>query len=261
MSKAIWVVSLSVLLASCAPRLLRLPADPGAPAPDFLQTYRGATAACSGVKTLTAELGLSGRAGGRGIRGRAIVGVERPASLRLEGVAPFGPPAFILAARAGSGTLLLPRDGRVLRDTPPQDILGALTGISLNPEDLHAVLTGCLVSGGEPTAGRLHQNGWLAVDLPGDATLYLERRGTTWQPRAGRRPGWQIEYAPGQGNFPENVRIRSANPAMDVDLTASVGQLETNVAIPPAAFAVDVPSDARPITLGELRDAGRLGGE
>jgi len=261
MIKTLWVLGLSVLLASCAPRLLRLPTDPGAPAPDFLLTYRAATAACSGVKTLTAELGLSGRAGGRGIRGRAIVGVERPASLRLEGVAPFGPPAFILAARAGSGTLLLPRDERVLRDTPPQDILGALTGISLNPADLQAVLTGCLVSGGEPTAGRLHQNGWLAVDLPGEATLYLERRGTAWQPRAGRRPGWQIEYAPSQGNFPENVRIRSVNPAVDVDLTASVGQLETNVAIAAAAFAVDVPSDALPITLEELRDAGPLGGE
>ena len=261
MSKALWVLGLSVLLASCAPRLLRLPTDPGAPAPDFLQTYRAATAACGGVKTLTAELGLSGRAGGRGIRGRAIVGVERPASLRLEGVAPFGPPAFILAARAGSGTLLLPRDERVLRDTPPQDILGALTGISLNPGDLQAVLTGCLVSGGDPTAGRLHQNGWLSVDLPGGSTMFLERRGTRWQARAGRRPGWQIEYVPWQGDFPQQVRIRSVDPAVDVDLTADVGQLETNVPIDPAAFAVDIPPDALPISLGELRDAGPLGGE
>ena len=213
------------------------------------------------MKTLTAELGLSGRAGGRRIRGRAIVGVERPASLRLEGVAPFGPPAFILAARAGAGTLLLPRDGRVLRDTPPQEILGALTGISLNPADLQAVLTGCLIADGEPAGGRLHQNGWMSVDLPGEATLYLERRGAQWQARAGRRPGWQIEYAPSQGDFPQSVRIRSVNPAVDVDLTASVGQLETNIAIDPAAFAVAIPPDALPISLAELRDAGPLGGE
>jgi hypothetical protein len=257
----IWFLGFFVALSGCAPRLLRLPTDPGAPAPDFLQTYRTATAACSGVKTLTAELGLSGRAGGRRIRGRAIIGVERPASLRLEGVAPFGPPAFILAARAGAGTLLLPRDDRVLRDTPPQDILGALTGVALNPADLQAVLTGCLVAGGEPTDGRLHQNGWIAVDLPGEATLYLERRGTQWQPRAGRRPGWQIEYAPSQGDFPQDVRLRSVNPAVDVDLSASIGQLETNLAIDPAAFAVDVPPGALPITLAELRDAGPLGGE
>ena len=30
--------------------------------------------------------------------------------MRLEGVAPFGPPAFILVARGGEATLLLPRD-------------------------------------------------------------------------------------------------------------------------------------------------------
>jgi hypothetical protein len=256
-----WVLGFCVFLASCAPRLVRLPTDPGAPAPDFLQTYRAATAACSGVKTLTAELGLSGRAGGRRIRGRAIIGVERPASLRLEGVAPFGPPAFILAARAGTGTLLLPRDDRVLRDTPPQDILGALTGVSLNPADLQAVLTGCLIASGEPTAGRLHQNGWMSVDLPGEATLFLERRGTQWQARAGRRPGWQIEYTPWQGDFPQDVRLRSVNPTVNVDLNASVGQLETNIAIDPAAFAVDVPPGAFPISLAELRDAGPLGGE
>jgi hypothetical protein len=257
----IWFLGFIVALSGCAPRLLRIPTDPGAPAPDFLQTYRAATAACSGVKTLTAELSLSGRAGDRRIRGRAHIGFERPASLRLEGVAPFGPPAFILAARAGTGTLLLPRDDRVLRNTPPQDILGALTGVSLNPADLQAVLTGCLIASGEPAAGRLHQNGWMSVDLPGEATLYLERRGTQWQPRAGRRPGWQVEYAPWQGNFPVDVRLRSVSPTVNVDLNVSVAQLETNIAMNPAAFVVDVPPGALSITLAELRDAGPLGGE
>src|SRR5688572_15486779 len=76
-----WVVGLVsvLLLSSCAPRLLQLPTDPGAPAPNFAQAYDDATSACRGVKTLTAELGLSGQAGGRTIRGRAIIGFERPA--------------------------------------------------------------------------------------------------------------------------------------------------------------------------------------
>ena len=254
-----WVLGFAVVLASCAPRLLTLPTDPGAPAPNFAQAYTAATTACRGVKTLTAELGLSGRSGGRTIRGRAIVGVERPASLRLEGVAPFGPPAFILAARGGSGTLLLPRDERVLRNTPPEEILGALTGVSLNPADLQAVLTGCLTAQGEPSAGRLHDNGWMAIDLPGDATIYLEQQAGRWVPRAGRRPGWQIEYSGWQGTFPGQVRLRSTTASVDVDMTASVAQLETNVPINPAAFAIDVPVDSLAITLAELRDAGPLG--
>lgn len=256
-----WVLAVSVLWSACAPRLIRLPADPGSPVPGFADIYRGATAACAGVRTLTAELALSGRAGGRSIRGRAIVGFERPASMRLEGVAPFGPPAFILAARGGRGTLLLPRDDRVVRETPPEEILGALTGVALAPADLQAVLTGCLAAGGEPMSGRLHENGWVSVDL-GDATrLYMEREGTMWQPRAGRRPGWEVEYPAWQGPFPETVRLRSSNPAVEVDLTAGMSQLETNLSIDPAAFTVNVPRDALPMTLAELRDAGPLRGE
>ena len=114
------------------------------PFPEFADRFRRVTMTCAGVRTMTAELALAGRAGGRRLRGRAIAGFERPASMRLEGVAPFGPPAFILAARAGTATLLLPRDNRVLRKAAPEDILGALTGVALSPADLQAILTGCV---------------------------------------------------------------------------------------------------------------------
>jgi hypothetical protein len=43
-----------------------------------------------------------------------------------------------------------------------------------------------------------------------------------------------------------------------VDLTAALSQIETNLDIPAEAFAPSVPSDAAPITLEELRDAGPL---
>jgi hypothetical protein len=246
------------VFSACAARRLTLPADPGAPFPDFVDAHRAATAACTGVRTLTAELALSGRAAGRGIRGRAIVGFARPASMRLEGVAPFGPPAFILAASGGSGTLLLPRDDRVVRDTRPEDILGALTGVALAPADLQAVLTGCLTAAAEPTGGRLHQNGWASIDFSSGTTMYLERRGDIWQPRAGRRPGWEVEYSAWQGQFPQTVRLRSSNATVDVDLSAGISQLETNVTIDAAAFAVSVPPGALSMTLAELREAGPL---
>src|SRR5688572_12887089 len=81
-----------LMLAACASRLLSLPADPGSTLPDFERIHREATAGCASVRTLTAELALSGRAGSQRVRGTAIVGFERPRSIRLEGVAPFGPP-------------------------------------------------------------------------------------------------------------------------------------------------------------------------
>ena len=247
-----------MLVSGCAPRLLSLPTDPGNPLPDFVQIHRQATSACADVRTLTAELSLSGRAGGRTIRGRAIAGFERPGSLRLEGVAPFGPPGFILAADGDGATLLLPRDNRVLRNARAEDVLGALTGVSLAPADLQAILTGCVASMPGAVGGRLHQRGWASIDLPGDATLYLERVGDGWRPRAARRPGWQVEYPAWQGRFPRNVRLRSVDPAVDVDLTAVVSQIEANITIDPAAFMVIVPADALPLTLVELRNAGPL---
>src|SRR6476646_11200910 len=103
------------------------------------------SAACAGVRTLTAEIALSGRAGRQKLRGRVIAGFARPASMRLEGVAPFGPPGFILVSRGGDATLLLPREERVVTGASPEDVLGALTGVALAPADLHAVLTGCVL--------------------------------------------------------------------------------------------------------------------
>ena len=247
-----------IALSGCAARRVSLPADPGTLFPDFAEAYQAATASCGGVRTLTAELGLSGSAGGRRVRGRAIVGFAQPDSMRLEGVAPFGPPAFILAARDGHGSLLLPRDRRAVRDAPPEEILDALVGIALSPAALQAVLTGCVVPVAPPVAGRLHENGWASIDLGDGATIYLQREGTGWRIRAGRRRGWQVDYPSWQGTFPGAVRLTSLDGAVDVDVTAAVSQLETNVPIDQSAFVIDIPQDAIALSLTDLREAGPL---
>src|SRR5262249_27181041 len=218
------------------------------------------SAACAGVRTLTAEMALSGRAGRQRLRGRVVAGFARPASMRLEGVAPFGPPAFILVARGENATLQLPRDARVLRGAKPEDILGALAGATLGPADLQAILTGCGVAAPPAADARQHANGWASINLAGGATLYLEPRkgntGPVWQIRAAHRAGWQIEYPAWSGNFPGSVRLQSDQPALMVDLTVGLSQIETNKDLEDAAFTVNVPRDADPITLDELRNAG-----
>ena len=242
----------------CAHPRLALPTDPGAPLPDFLAIHTQVSSACAGVRTLTSELALSGRAGRQRLRGRVVAGFARPASMRLEGVAPFGPPAFILAARAGTAVLLLPRDSRVLRGARAEDILGALTGVMLGPADLLAILTGCVAPAPQPTAGRVHGNGWASIDLMGGTTIYLQKRSDAWQLRAARRAGWQIEYPMWSGAFPPSVRLQSEGPALMVDLTAALSQVETNVDLDENAFTVTVPNDAEAITLDELRQNGPL---
>ena len=207
------------------------------------------------------ELALSGRAGRQKLRGRVIAGFARPASMRLEGVAPFGPPGFILASRDGNAVLLLPRDmPRVLRGAKPEEILGALTGVSLSPADLAAILTGCVTPAPKAAAGRLHTNGWASIELAGGATLYLQPvKPAGWTLRAARRAGWQIEYPAWANGFPQSVRLQSDQPAAAVDLTAGLSQIETNKDLEDAAFAVTIPAGAESITLDELRDNGPLG--
>ena len=178
--------------------------------------------------------------------------------MRLEGVAPFGPPAFILASGGATATLLLPRDNRVVRNARADDILGALTGVGLSPADLQAVITGCVAPVATPASGTLHPTGWASIDLGDGATMYLQREGTDWRLRAGRRRGWQVEYPSWQGAFPGAVRLISLDAAVNVDVEATVSQLETNVPIDQKAFVVDVPAGATELSLAELRQSGPL---
>ena len=258
MGFGMWILGCVVFASGCAARRFQFPADSGTPFPDFAAVYTQLTMACAATRTLTTELSLSGRAGGQTLRGRVIAGFARPASMRLEGVAPFGPPAFILAASDETGTLLLPRDNRVLQGARAEDLLGALTAVALAPADLQAILTGCVVPDAQPAAGHTHRNGTASIDLTGGATMYVERDGGRWRIRAATRSGWDIEYPEWQGDFPARVRLRSRDPGSNVDLTAGLSQLEANVDLTPAAFTVDIPPRAVPMTLEELRTNGPI---
>jgi hypothetical protein len=178
--------------------------------------------------------------------------------MRLEGLAPVGQPAFILAVQRGTATLLLPRDERVLRGARAEEILGALTGVPFAPADLQAILTGCVMPSPKVSAA-WERGDWTVLELEGGAALYLRRASGGLELRAARRGNWQIEYAGWQGSFPATVRLVSTG-GPDVDMTARLSQVERNVDLDAKAFTVDVPPDALPITLEELREAGPLRG-
>ncbi|MSO45706.1 MAG: hypothetical protein EXQ59_02920 [Acidobacteria bacterium] len=254
------LVLFAVAASGCAAQRVSLPGGAGPPLPDFAAIHAEVTRACAGTRTFTAELALAGRAGDERLRGRVVAGFERPASMRLEGVAPFGAPAFILAARGDEAVLLLPRDGRVLRGARADEILGAIAGVRLAPADLIAMLTGCVTASPIATAGHLHENGWASLDLDGGARLFLRRQNDAWQIQAAQRDGWQFEYPAWNGRFPERVRLRSNQAGVRVDLTATLSQIEANVDIDPAAFTVNAAPNAAVLTLEELQAAGPLRG-
>jgi hypothetical protein len=242
---------------SCGAPLMTLPAGAGTPAPDALDALATATADCRGVRTLTAEVAASGKVGGRRIRVRMSAGVAAPASARLEAVAPFGPPIFILVATGDDATLLLPRDERVLQHGRPADVLDAVAGVPLSAADLHAVLTGCapVVSQAE---GRSLGGDWRIVTDPAGDALYLQRAGgASWRLVSVVRRGWRVDYRDPLNGVPRTLRITSASRdgASSFDVTLALSQVETNVPLGADVFRVDVPRGASPITLDELRHA------
>ena len=80
-------------------------------------------------------------------------------------------------------------------------------------------------------------------------------------PLGARRAGALVEYRAFAGDRPQTVRL-GATPgtagASRADLSLTLQQVETNVALGDEAFTLAVPDGAKVLTLSELRQAGVL---
>jgi outer membrane lipoprotein-sorting protein len=248
-------------VAGCAPKPPALPSGQGTPFPDYQSAYQHATAACRGVKTITLSMALSGKAGTTKLRGRIDAGFEAPARARLEGIAPFGKPVFILVADGNRGTLVLPREDRVLRDAAPDQIVEALAGVRLGPDALRMVVSGCGLGIGAPKDGRTFANGWTAVSLADGSTVYLRRNAGAWEVAAAANGPLTVMYADYAAGRPSTIRLRAESQGRtSADLTLRLSDVEINTTLDPRTFEVDLPAHAVPLTLEELRRSGPFGG-
>jgi hypothetical protein len=251
---------------SCAARIPPRPAGTPTPDPTAGDAFAIATAACKGFRSIEGELSLSGRAGGERVRGRILTGLEAGGAVRLEAVAPFGAPFFVLAGRNERATLVLPREHRVLKDTGVAEVLERLTGLTLGADDLRLILSGCLVDRAEPSDGRQWGGGWRAVTIGLDRVAYLRMQNGQPILTAADYGSWRVDYSAHAGGFPRVVRVRraegpgslAAGSDAAIDITARVEQLQVNTAINPLAWMVEIPSDAEPMTLDELRSIAPL---
>ncbi len=251
---------LILVSAACGPRRLSLPSGAGQPFPGFGAAFDEATRPCRAIDTMTAELGVSGRVGGQRLRGRVLAGFSRPASLRLEGLAPFGPPAFILVSSGGRATLLLPRDRAVLEGEPPEAIIDALVGLPLAPATLHAILAGCGLVASDATAGLAFGEGWARIEGAAGESTWLRQDGSGhWSVIAAVANSLRVEYEEREGGVPRRVLLELVDAEPRTELRLRVAGADLNVALGDEAFTVEIPDKARPITLGELRRAGPLG--
>lgn len=248
-----------LLITACAARMPPRPAGTATPDPTAAAAFETATAACNaGSRSIEAELRLSGRAGGERVRGRVLTGLEAGGSIRLEAPAPFGAPFFILAGRNERATLFLPRERRVLTDTGVRDVLERITGLALGADDLRLILSGCLVERAAPAEGRQWGSEWKAVTIAPDRVAYLRMQKGQPVLTAADYGSWHIDYSAHNANGHAGVvRVRSAGDTA-IDIIARVEQLTVGGPIDPRAWSVDVPSDADPMTLDELRSIAPL---
>lgn len=247
------------LAAACAPHAFRLPSGPFQPIEGGAELFDAVTRRCEAVRTLRAEMAVTGRVLGERVRGRLLAGLERGGHLRLEGVAPFGAPLFIVVARAEQATLLLPRERRVLEGTSAADLLEALAGIRLTGDEFFDLLTGCFGRGLAVRGARAAGREWAVVDFDEGGVAYLRRQTAIWQLLAGMRRALAVEYTRTAGLLPSTVRCRVEAGSESTDLRFGLGDADTNVPLDPAAFSVVLPADAVPLTLEELRRSGLLG--
>ena len=263
---AFCILHFALLVSSCAPKSLTLPTGTSTPLAD-LSPMVDALDHCDGVTTLTAEIGLSGRVAGQRLRGTLHAGFAPPEALRLEAVAPFGGPFFLLAGKNGRATLLLARENRVLRDAPAGEILEALAGLNQTPADLRAWIAGCPGATGEASNPRSYGADWVAADMGSGRQLWLNRvptmrgaSGRSWRLVAVNAGPLTVEFTEHSGTEPGRLRIRQAEgPGAEAfDIRLALRQVERGADLADAAFAVEVPADAVPITIDELRQSGPL---
>lgn len=250
-------LAVALLLSACAARTPPRPVGSPTPDPTAGDAFTTATAACKGFRSIEGELSLSGRAGGERVRGRILTGLESGGAVRLEAVAPFGAPFFVLAGRNERATLVLPREHRVLKDTGVAEVLERITGLALGAEDLRLILSGCLVDRAEPSDGRQWGGGWRAVTIGPDRVAYLRVQNGQPVLTAADYGPWRIDYSAHAAGFPRVVRVRRSGDTA-IDITARLEQLDVNTQINPRAWAVEIPSDADPMTLDELRSIAPL---
>jgi hypothetical protein len=248
----------------CARNPPTLPTGAATPFADFAALFAQATDQCRGVRTFAGVLEMTGRIGGSGVpRTRIEAGFADPDQIRLEAKAPFGRSVFVLVARqAGEATLVLPRDKRVLSGSPADQIVEALTGVRFGADELRTIVTGCGPGLAEPHTARMYPGEWLAVDADG-RTFWLRQIDGIWRIVGAARDGIEIRYDQFQGNRPSIVRLRTTGaPAGGAsDLTLRISDVDINIPLGPEVFQVEIPTDAAPLSLEELRRSGPLGTE
>jgi hypothetical protein len=221
---------------------------------DIATAERAARASCRAPAALTADLRLSGRIDGERVRGTLQVGATGEA-MRLEGLAPFGAPVFVLSATPAGAVLLLPRESAVARGPSAADLLDAVIGVPLMPADMLAIVSGCGLAEWQVERGVSFGDAWTRLDLDQARRLWLHAApGAPPVIVAAEDGRWRIEYTRDGAGWPTAIRLHAAAAgAGATDVVFAVDAPEALDALPPGALEVQVPAGARVVPLADLK--------
>lgn len=253
------LVSVFALSVACGRPHIVFPVGAGVPVPDSLQVWWTATDACKNAQTFSAEIHVDGHVAEEKLRRVTLQGaMTRKREIRLLAVAPAGAPIFTLAGTDARAVLTMPHDKRVVI-APAADIMEALIGVRLTPDDWLDVLSGCVSSAHPDSATRINDVMIMALERDG-GRLRLDKDGAGWRIVAGERPNLLVEYEQFLGRWPSAVKLSSrAGAPVEVSLNMSISQQFVNTDLPARTFVADVPPDYRATSLAELRAMGPLG--
>lgn len=239
--------------AACAPKVgIVLPPGEGTPLTDITEASSAARASCDAPAALTADLRVSGRIDGERVRGTLQVGVSAD-SLRLEGLAPFGAPVFVVAARPGTAVLLLPREQAVARGASADALLDAVVGVALTPADLRAIVSGCGLADWTPVRGVTFGAEWTRLEDADGRRLWLQTTaGAAPRVVSAEDPRWRIDYTRSGPGWPTAIRLRGRDDR-GTDAVFAVDAPERLEQLPAEALTLDVPPGTREVTLADLR--------
>jgi len=179
---------------------------------------------------------------------------ERPDRIRVELLATFGSSRWIAVTDGGQITVLFPRSREYLQESAVEDVVSALLGIRLRPEEVIAILAGSGLPLGRATSARAERVGErVRVVLSGEPPATNEwvdiERG---QVREAVGSSYRVVYPTDWKQMGRTApdRIEIASDQIEVSLT--IEDLDINVRLDPEAFAISIPDGAARLGVAEI---------
>ena len=253
------VIALAAAMGACAPALFVPPVGPGEPAPDAAAAWADATRACRGVTSYKGSLRVSGHISGDRIPTTVTIDTgAAPTGLRLEAHA-AGRAIFQMAGTAREATLYLD-DGHRYATGKPEELTEALVGVRLGPARWLALLTGCVATPPDFVSGvRYGQDLRIAT---ASANIFLSTMDGAWHAHHALFDGLVVTYerfTAAVSSFPsEWTLISEAGRDPSVSLSIAVDNATAGQPLSSGVFTINLPADAVPMTIDELRASGPL---